>query len=350
MTRRYGGTGLGLAITRQLAELMGGQVGVESAEGRGSSFWFTTRFEPAEEPASAPTPLEGLRVLVADDQAFALTALARELTALGATVEAMPTSDELFKRAALPQGPHLVLLDESLPMRGGAVALDAARRLAGLPPVPAVLLTSRTRAEGLAYAEKLGFSTCLVKPQRRSQLAQALIGVMEAAATARTAPKPVSTQSAIARPLPPVAAPPAVPGERPAPKPGGLRVLVAEDNEVNQKVVSRMLERLGHSVEIATNGKDAFERAKASSFDIVLMDCQMPEMDGFEATARIRAALVGRRRMPILALTANASDADRQRCLDAGMDAHLSKPLKLEKLADALATWAPTAAEAKRPA
>ena len=146
--------------------------------------------------------------------------------------------------------------------------------------------------------------------------------------------------------------PPATPiaGQRPAKPTGGLRVLVAEDNEVNQKVVSRMLERLGHSVELAINGKDAFERAKASSFDIVLMDCQMPEMDGFEATARIRAALVGRRRMPILALTANASDADRQRCLDAGMDAHLSKPLKLEKLAEALATWAPTAAEAKRPA
>ena len=144
--------------------------------------------------------------------------------------------------------------------------------------------------------------------------------------------------AAVRRPLPPC---------RPA---GGLRVLVAEDNEVNQKVVSRMLERLGHSVEVAVNGSDALERAKASTFDIVLMDCQMPEMDGFEATARIRAALVGRRRMPILALTANASDADRQRCLDAGMDAHLSKPLKLERLADALATWASTPAESKRPA
>jgi CheY-like chemotaxis protein len=156
----------------------------------------------------------------------------------------------------------------------------------------------------------------------------------------------------MARPLPtaPASSAAAAPGERPAVKPGGLRVLVAEDNEVNQKVVSRMLERLGHSAEIAVNGTDAFEPATASSFDIVLMDCQMPEMDGFEATARIRAALVGRRRIPILALTANASDADRQRCLDAGMDAHLSKPLKLEKLAEALATWGPTAAEAKRPA
>jgi CheY-like chemotaxis protein len=352
MTRRYGGTGLGLAITRQLAELMGGQVGVESAEGRGSSFWFTTRFEPADGPATVAAPLDGLRVLMADDQPFALAAMARELTALGAIVEATPASDELFKRASHPQGPHLVLFDESLPMRGGAVALDAARRLAGLPPIPAVLLTSRTRAEGLAYAEKLGFATCLVKPQRRAQLAQALITVMEAHAAARTAPKPLSVASAMARPLPtaPASSAAAPPGERPAVKPGGLRVLVAEDNEVNQKVVSRMLERLGHSAEIAVNGKDAFERATASSFDIVLMDCQMPEMDGFEATARIRAALVGRRRIPILAHTANASDAYRQRCLDAGMDAHLSKPLKLEKLAEALATWGPTAAEAKRPA
>ena len=141
-----------------------------------------------------------------------------------------------------------------------------------------------------------------------------------------------------------------VPGQRPARPAGGLRVLVAEDNEVNQKVVSRMLERLGHHVEVAVNGREAFERARAGTFDIVLMDCQMPEMDGWEATARIRAAFAGRRRIPILALTANASDADRQRCLDAGMDAHLSKPLKLERLAEALSTWGPTPTEAKRPA
>ena len=125
---------------------------------------------------------------------------------------------------------------------------------------------------------------------------------------------------------------------------------MAEDNEVNQKVVSRMLERLGHRSEVAINGRDALDRAKTGTFDLILMDCQMPEMDGFEATARIRAALAGRRRIPILALTANASDADRQRCLEAGMDAHLSKPLKLERLAEALATWGPTPAEERRPA
>jgi two-component system, sensor histidine kinase and response regulator len=154
-------------------------------------------------------------------------------------------------------------------------------------------------------------------------------------------------QAAMTRVVPPAAP---VARERLHRATGGLRVLVAEDNEVNQKVVSRMLERLGHHAEVAVNGREAVERAKAGTFDIVLMDCQMPEMDGWEATARIRAALAGRRRLPILALTANASDADRQRCLDAGMDAHLSKPLKLERLAEALSTWGPTPRDARRPA
>ena len=347
MTRRYGGTGLGLAITRQLAELMGGKVGVESAEGRGSAFWFTTRFGTAAEPPFVATPLEGLRLLLADDQPFALAALGRELTALGAIVEATGSVEELFKRAALPEAPHLLLIDESLSLRGGSVTLNAARRLAGLPPLPAVLLTSRTRAEGLASAERLGFATCLVKPQRRHQLAQALIATMESLAAGRPAAPPPSTETATTRVVPPAAP---VSGQRPARPAGGLRVLVAEDNEVNQKVVSRMLERLGHHAEVAVNGREALERARTGTFDIVLMDCQMPEMDGWEATAKIRAALAGRRRIPILALTANASDADRQRCLDAGMDAHLSKPIKLERLAEALSTWGPSPAEARRPA
>ena len=197
------------------------------------------------------------------------------------------------------------------------MAVDAVRRLAGLPPVAALMLTVRSRADGVAQAQRLGFASCLVKPSRRQQIADAVIAAIGATASAPVADR----------------AEPAKPASR------SLRVLVAEDNEVNQKVVVRMLERLGHHPAVASNGREAVEALSAATFDLVLMDCQMPEMDGFEATRRIRALTVGRRHLPILALTANASDADRQRCLEAGMDGHLAKPLKLERLAEALASW-----------
>ena len=321
MTRRYGGTGLGLAITRQLAELMGGRVGVDSIEGRGSAFWFTAQFaaaEPREAAGPLSLPLAGLSVLVADDHPVSLQVLADDLTGLGASVRTTASSEELFRAAAAPAPPtHIALIDESMPVRGGVMALDAARRLAGLPRLPAVLLTVRGRAEGVLQAQRNGFATCLVKPVRRHQLAETILAVM-GNPTASPAVAP---------------APPARPVTR------SLRVLVAEDNEVNQKVVVRMLERLGHHPAVAANGREAVEAVSRGGFDLVLMDCQMPEMDGFEATARIRAMTAGRRHLPVIALTANVSESDRQRCLAAGMDSHLAKPLKLERLAETIASF-----------
>jgi CheY-like chemotaxis protein len=322
-TRRYGGTGLGLTISRQLVELMGGRIDLESEPGQGSSFWVEIDFEKQQAPAmrdgGAPVSLAGLRVLVVDDFEVNRRIIRAQLRSWGCVAEEASSGPGALEalRAAVDRDPyHLVLLDMHMPDMDGemtAAAIKADPRLAGLP---LVLLSSMGARGSAAEMRVKGFAAALTKPVRRSHLLDA---VSTAADGVRRAP--------VRR---------AAPGSR-ASVDLGLRILVAEDNLVNQKVALHMLARLGCQATAVDNGAQAVAAIERETYDVVLMDVQMPELDGFEATALIRqreAQTDGH--LPVIAMTAHAMEGDRERCLGAGMDGYVSKPVKIEDLAKAL--------------
>jgi CheY-like chemotaxis protein len=323
-TRRFGGTGLGLSIVKRLAEMMGGEVGVKSQEGVGSVFWFTARLgvsaiRPDVAAPSINATVRGQRVLVVDDNHTNCKVLTGQLKRLGMDAMCVNSAEEALSLMAGQRATgkpfDVALLDHQMPDCDGS---ELGRRInadPGLKATRLILLTSSGQKSDVTRFEELGFAGFLLKPVALRELAGCLETVLSGKAEdwhSRT--QPIVTQTVLGS------------------EPGRRRILLAEDNPVNEKVATHTLRKLGYDVHAVGNGREAVTAWKTGRYDLILMDCQMPILDGYEATREIRNLEGGVRHIPIVALTAHAMKGDDLKCKAAGMDDHLTKPLDRERL------------------